>query len=375
MSRMEQDTQVKNSRVYNDALAPGVGLETPVAPGDHGEHDFNSLRTMSRYHLTGGVGVRKWYDVPQDQFGLDAIHDKIVLLELAMAVGVADFAIPVGPAATGALVGAAKFAGWGAPATIAVGAGSLSVGGFVAQPEPNFTVAGTLGAGLSRAVDVDAKTLNRVAILDDATDDNPQTTGGEHIFGLLQVINGTADNSAISPNPTENLQISFVYFAKATGVLTATTLPAGTYHFSPIRQQDFYHLPRGFALAGGSLPGLIDPSGPFPKLPFKEWDITAGVNIARGDPFNITTGSFTTAGARTAVVGSYGVMALPASGLLFRDDPRIDAWFNGQNLSKSAVSVVAASVRDVWWVSATQIAFNRVLKGGEVLKLRMPSGY
>jgi hypothetical protein len=221
-------------------------------------------------------------------------------------------------------------------------------------------------------VDGDGVLLNRCGILDADTNDHPTAPDGEQIFGLLQCLTGTADGAAVAAAASENLQMSFVYYDKATDVLTAATLPAGTYHFSLPRQRNFYGLNRGALLSGGAIPSIIDPGTAAPRLPFKEFDITAGAVIAANDPLNINTGVFTTAGPRTSLAASHGTIALPAAGSDFRDDERIIVLRNGRQESRG---VGAGTPRDAYWVSATQIAFGHVLFPGETLYLRMPSAY
>jgi len=367
MGLLEQTTQLRSSRTYDDTFSPGASLETPGAGSEHMEFDLNAIRSMLMRH-NDGAGAGNWFDALLDGFGLKQIHDKILAFDMPPLPGTQDFVL--GAAASGALIPATLLVG--GAGTVAVGPASTEDGGYVAADEANFTVAGTLGVGLSTASDGDGVLLNRCSILDADTNDHPDTPAGEQIFGLLQVISGSADGVAIAGVGSENLQMSFVYIDKVTDIITATTLPAGTYHFSLPRQRNFYGLNRGALLSGGALPSIIDPGSSSPRLPFKEFDITAGAIIAAGDPLNINTGAFTTAGARTTLVASYGTIALPASGAEFRDDERIIIDRNGRQESRG---VGAGTPRDAYWVSATQIAFNHVLFSGETLYLRMPSAY
>lgn len=368
--RLEQTEQVYSSRLYDDNRAAGAVMEALAHPADsHLENDLNNIRTILAY-LRDGTGVIKWYVTPEDSFGVQQIHDKVFVEEIPPQPGLTDFVL-VAPA-LGVLLPDTLF-----PAgtkIVGVGPSSLINEGYATANEALFAVAGVLGVGLSVSVDGRSVLLNRCSILDADTNDHPEAPGGEQVFGLLQVVNGTADGAAIGVGGSENVQMSFVYYDKATDLLTAFSLPLGTYHFSLPQQLDFYTLNRGVFLGGGALPTIIDPGSNAPRLPFKEFDITAGGNIAAGDPLDIATGVFTGAGARTTLAASFGTIALPANGPDFRDDSRIEAWYNGQNLSKWHVAP-GPGQRDVWWVSPTQVAFNFVIKQNTVLKFRMPSAY
>lgn len=363
--RLEQDTQLRSSRAYTDNLAAGVALESPSPPTMLA--DLDALRSQLNRAMRG-TGAGKWYDPLLDQFGLREIHDKIMVFDMPPLPGTQD--IVLGASAGGALVPATKLVG--GAGIIAVGAASPQSGGYVAAAEANFTVAGVLGLGLSVAADGDGVLLTRCSLLNAATNDHPETADGEQIFGLLQCLAGTVDGAAVGGVGSENLQMSFAFYAKGSDVLTATTLPAGTYHFGLPRQRNFYSLNRGALLSGGALPSIIDPGSSAPRLPFKEFDITPGSPVIAGDPLNIVTGSFVTAGARTTLSASYGTIALPASGAAFRDDDRIRTYRNGQVLSRGSG---AGTPRDVYWVSSTQLAFATNLFQAETLYLRMPSAY
>lgn len=368
--RLEQTEQVYSSRQYDDARTPGATMEALAHPADsHLENDLNNIRTMLQRHRDG-AGVIKWYVVPEDAFGLQQIHDKVFVEEIPPQPGLMDFTLAA--PAQGVLMPSTVF-----PAgTKIVGVGPSSVvnEGYATADEANFLAAGALGVGLSTAVDGRSVLLNRCSILDADTNDHPEAPGGEQVFGLLQVVTGTVDGALIGGIGSENVQMSFVYYDKATDVLTLFALPASTYHFSLPQQLDFYTLNRGVFLGGGALPTIIDPGSNAPRLPFKEWDITPGANIAAGDPLDIVTGAFATAGARTSLNSAWGSVALPNNGPDFRDDSRIEVWYNGQHLSKWDQSP-GPGLRDVWWVSSTQIAFNFVIKQNTVIKVRMPSAY
>lgn len=363
-TRQNPETQIWNTETYLDNLTTGSGLESPAAADQNGQFDLNALRTMLRNHL--GTS-RKWYNAPQDSFGLDAIHDKKLAYDTGVRPGTSDFTLA--STASGYLVTAAML-----PSTTplaAVGASSTTDGGYIVADEANFTVAGTLGVGLSTVVDAAGILLNRCSIVDDSTNAPVKTVDDEEIFGLLQCVTGTSDGATVTGSGSEIIQISFVYIDKDTDTITATTLPAADYHFATRRISSFYSAPVGLVIGGAGLPEIVDPTQSLLKVPFREIDIT-GTGPAANDPMTITTGTFTTAGAQT-VAASYGTPALPSSGADFRDDPRIKVYANGIKLSKG---VDAAANRDVYLVSTTQIAFEEKLKSGrDIIYIEAPASY
>jgi len=368
MSDLEQE-QIRNSRFYADTVAAGSGMETPANP--YIVSDFDAIRSqLARIH--DPTTPAKWYQditaVGYDSFGLKQIHDK--KLAFIDIFDTTTQTYTLGAGAQGVLVDASMVTN--TPKTIAVGAASTSYGSVIAAAEANFTVAGTLGVGLTQTADGSGIVLNKVDIIDDATNE-PPLDSSDAVFGLVQCITGTSDGAAIAASGSENLQISFAKIVAATNTLTAVTLPAGTYNFNLRRLSNFYLLPTGALIsAAGALPDLIDPGAAIPRLPWREYDCPgSGIFATPNDPVNVTTGVFTTAGASTNVA-TYGTPALPSTGALFIADNRIKVWRNGTLQSKG---VSAAVNRDVYWISSTQMAFEKRLFAGEVLSWEMPASY
>jgi len=268
--------------------------------------------------------------------------------------------------AAGVLIDAAKLSG--GAGTIAVGAGSTNEGGYIAAVEANFTVAGTLGVGLSQAADGDSILLNRVDIIAHRTNEVIESNGSL-IFGLLQTITGTGDGTSVAAAASENLQISFVKITPGSDVTESVTLPSGKYHFGLMRQRCFYSLPKGGMISGvQSLPDSITQStaGTAVRLPFRHFDVGAGGATA-GDPLNVQTGVFTTAGA-TAVFSTYSTPILPTTANEFRDDNRVKVWRNGNLQSKG-------TGKDIQWVSTTQLSFTKKVKRGDEIVVESPASF
>lgn len=366
MSDIEQE-QIRNSRFYTDTQAAGAGMETPPATDPFVEWDLNNLRSQIN-RLYDGTGSGDWFqDIAAagfDNFGIKQIHDKKLFYVDPFDTAVQQ--VVLGAAAAGVLVDASLVSR--TPKILAVLAASTATGGVAAAPEPNFTVAGTLGVGLTQLVDSGGIVLNKVDIIDDSTND-PPLDGGAVVFGLAQTINGTGDGTAIAAALSENLQISFVKVDPGTNAVVSVSLPAGTYNYNFRRCTNLFNLPPGGLIAGaGALPDVIDPGTQLVRLPWREYDISAPGAIlgpAANDPVNVTTGVFTTAGAQTGVA-SFGTPALPANGNDFRDDNRIKIWRNG---------VLQSKQQDVIWVSTTQFYFAKRLFVGERTSWEMPSSY
>jgi len=486
MSNLDQETQIRNSDVYDDTIAAGSGLETPAAANQNLLFDLNGARSQLRRIIDpqGLAGTADWFvdiSTALDNFGLRQIHDKkfafksprdannafsLGLPEIATAQHVADVAgslnstffifyvsttqayyvwyningagvdpAPAPPGgvtytgivvagATGAtastLAAAAQvaidaaaslyvtasvvtdtvtltnvnpgnvtdIADGSAPtgftlavpqqgtnttaqgvlvsaALVAGGAGVIAVGpsstqnnAYLAATEGNFTIAGTLGVGVTTAASPAAVTLNEVDILVAGTND-PPLDAGTRVFGLLQALSGTADGTAIAGGGSQNLQISFVKIEPNSDVLTLVTLPAGNYQFQLPYQQSFYGLDRGALLSGGQLPDIIDNGSGTTRLPFRQFNITA--DAGAGETFNVQTGVFSGTGTST-VFASFGTPVMPPTAAQFRDDSRAKVWRNGVLQAKGAGE-------DITWVSPTQISFTAKVKAGDRIQV------
>lgn len=95
--------------------------------------------------------------------------------------------------------------------------------------------------------------------------------------------------------------------------------------------------------------------------------LTTGAVLA-DDPLTIANGTFDTAGAQTTIT-SYGTPVLPGSGAAFKADSRIMIFKNGQNL---VLGSSAGDKQDVYWISATQIAFSEAFAASETIKIITP---
>jgi len=367
MPDLDQETQVRNSDVYDDTIAAGSGLESPVSADQNLRFDLNGQRSQIRRIIDpqGLSGTADWFvDIAAalNNFGLRQIHDKKFGFRLPITPGTNDFTL--GGSLAGVLVDASLLVG--GSGVIAVGPSSTTDNGLIAAVEAAFTIAGTLGVGLSTALSPAQVLLSKVDITDAATND-PPLDGGAAVFGLLQVLTGTADGTAVAAAASENLQIAFVKIDPGTDVISSVSLPAGDYHFGLSIQDSFHSLDRGAMLASaGALPDVIDPGAAVVRLPFRHIDVSSGPASA-GDPLNIQTGAFTTAGAQT-VFATFGTPVLPATAAQFRDDSRVKVWRNGNFQSRG-------TGKDCQWVSTTQLSFSKVVKPGDEIVIESLSSF
>jgi len=92
---------------------------------------------------------------------------------------------------------------------------------------------------------------------------------------------------------------------------------------------------------------------------------TASVPVTTA--INIRTGVYAGAGSPVAVVGDTDI-TLPASGVAFRSDGRIEATLNGQDLTKGD----GTGNGEIEWVSTTQVKLNIRIKPKDELLVRAP---
>jgi len=92
---------------------------------------------------------------------------------------------------------------------------------------------------------------------------------------------------------------------------------------------------------------------------------TASVPVTTA--INIRTGVYAGAGSPVAVVGDTDI-TLPASGVAFRGDGRIEATLNGQDLTKGD----GTGNGEIEWVSTTQVKLNIRIKPKDELLVRAP---
>jgi len=117
-------------------------------------------------------------------------------------------------------------------------------------------------------------------------------------------------------------------------------------------------------LADDVLNAIIAGAGASARRPFIEVDVLTAL-ITPGDVFDIQTGEFSVAGVQTPY-SSFDTPVLPVSGSEFRDDTRVQAWLNGVLLSKGAG---VGDGRDVYYVSASSVAFAMKLRKGDLIRV------
>lgn len=214
MSRtfIRQDTQIRNSDVYDDTIAPTVAAyETNPT---HIETDLNNLRSQIQNFLNrdgAGFPAGNWYDdltAPSTleagtQRGIDSLNDALHLVEKKRVLrcywGLNSISI-ASAGDTFDILGTGELPG---NTTAAVGA-VTTLGTVVADGSGSF--------GTHQLAEVAGTTAispkNLVHIVDASTRD-PILDAGDQIYGLLQS-ETAADGHTITDATTTRVQISFV---------------------------------------------------------------------------------------------------------------------------------------------------------------------
>ena len=89
--------------------------------------------------------------------------------------------------------------------------------------------------------------------------------------------------------------------------------------------------------------------------------------ISPGTAINIQTGAYAGTFSPAPVTGDLNV-TLPAAGVIFKDDGRIEVHLNGQDLPKGDGSGNGVAE----WVSATQIKLSLKVKNKDTIMVRAP---
>ena len=204
---IRQDTQIRNSDVYNDAVAPTeAAYETNPS---HIEDDLNNLRSMVSY--LKDIQAGNWFDVQTAPStleagslrGVDGLNDALHLLEkkrfLRKSISLADVA--VGGSDDYVILGSGEL-----PANTTAAVGAVATLGTVVAAH-----GGTFGThALSEVAGPHAlNPQNLVDVVDGASRDQI-LSGGRVIYGLLQGESGVTDGATITDTTTTRVQVSFV---------------------------------------------------------------------------------------------------------------------------------------------------------------------
>jgi hypothetical protein len=204
---IRQDTQIRNSDVYDDTVAPTLAnFETN--PSEI-ETDLNNMRSMLSHLLDVQAG--NWYDVINTPSALEsgtqrgvsdlntdlhAVEKKRILREVHSLVDVT-----VTASQNWEILGAGELP---AQTTAAVGA-VTTLGTVVAAHGGTFGTHSLTEVAGATAINP----LNLMVIVDGATRD-PILSSGRQIYGLLHGESGVTDGATITDTTTTRVQISFV---------------------------------------------------------------------------------------------------------------------------------------------------------------------
>lgn len=204
---LRQDTQVRNSDVYSDAIAPTeAAFETNPT---NIETDLNNIRSQLHNLLKDQAG--NWWDdlnVPSTletgtQRGVNDLNTALHAVEkkrvLRNVCNLTD--ITVTASQNWEILGTGEL-----PSNTTAAVGTVTTLGTVVAPH-----GGTFGThSLAEVAGPDAiSPLNLMEIVDGATRD-PILSGGRKVYGLLHGESGVTDGATITDTTTTRVQISFV---------------------------------------------------------------------------------------------------------------------------------------------------------------------
>jgi len=200
---LRQDTQLRNSDLYDDAVAVGSTMES--APASL-QDDLNNVRSqLKRLFFADAAG--DWFaDVPtvnakkralsQLNADLDDIEEKRVLFRAQVLT---DVSVPAGQSFV-----VLSVAGGEAPTEVAA-ASALQDGAVVA-----VLAVGAFGAhALTEVSGANALSPKNLLVVRDASTGQPIQSAGKDVFGLLQAESGVVDGDAFD-DLSRRVQISFV---------------------------------------------------------------------------------------------------------------------------------------------------------------------
>lgn len=240
---LRQETQIRNSELYDDTLAAGATLESsPVSIED----DLNGLRAqMKRAIYADAAG--DWYaDIPTVNgkkraisalnTSLNAVEEKKTLCRVSLLT---DIAVPGGQNFK-----ILSVAGSEAPTVVAAVAGTQD-GAVVAQ-----SALSGAGFAVHELIEVAGPTAiepKNLLVVRDATTGQPVQSSGRDVFGLLQYESTGVDGAAFNDTSAGNrAKISFVRMNAALDDLEAC--PVGdiaglTVNYAYVRRVKFENIP------------------------------------------------------------------------------------------------------------------------------------
>lgn len=203
---LRQDTQIRNSDLYDDTLTVGVTLETGQTEI---EGDLNALRTQAK-HALWADGAGNWYDDVNTPSTLDPgakrgildlntdLHELERKRVLVSVSNLNDVTVPA--LQNWVVLSAAQL-----PSNLIAAVGAVSTRGTVVA-----SIAGSFDAfSLSEVSGSTAISPKNFVEIFDASTRDPILSSSRQIYGLLQSENAT-DGFTITDTTPDRVQISFV---------------------------------------------------------------------------------------------------------------------------------------------------------------------
>lgn len=243
---LRQDTQLRNSDLYDDAVAAGSTMES--APASL-QDDLNSVRSQLR-RLVFADAPGDWFsDVPtvnakkralsQLSADLDDIEEKRVLFRTQVLT---DVSVPAGQSFV-----VLSVAGGEAPTEVAA---------ISAQQDGALVAVLAAGAFAAQALDevagANALSPKNLLVIRDASTGQPLQSAGKDVFGLLQAESGVVDGDVFD-DVSKRVQISFVR-ENAAGddleAVPAADIGGTAINYAYVRRIRFDSIPEEAFLAG-----------------------------------------------------------------------------------------------------------------------------
>jgi len=234
---------------------------------------------------------------------------------------------------------------------LAVGVATVTSGGYIVA-----ALAGAVGTAAATIIsDALGNVLNMVAIRDAVTHDEIQVGVGENartVYGLLQCSSDAEDGEAIGEAGSENLQISFVYYAED-GTLTLTAITADI-EFQANKVYTLRNIPVIEMENGNVVPDILQKDiNPF----IRSFVVTTA--FAADEVITLSTGAGGVSGESTP---SGDTLALNASDALFLADRTMRVRLNG-------VQVIKGAGKDVVWDTSDSMHFTTALDVGDTFEI------
>ena len=228
--------------------------------------------------------------------------------------------------------------------------GKISLGTSTEQVDGGISVSalpGVVGtAHVGATVDSSGNIWNLVDLRIAATHDLVKS-GEQQVYGLLHCSNTATDGDAITPTPSENVQMDFV--VRDGDDTLSSVIMTGTYEFTVNKVYVPLTEPTEVFFGSNGVPRGVDLAAPSKSVVERVLTVTTG--FALNEVITISTGSGATSGASTP---EGNTVSLPASSSAFIADHSIEIKLNNITFRRTGATP------DVIWDSTNSFHFNNL---------------